>query len=325
MEGVEELGDRVVLGQVQGGDAEPAPAQGDLLDAEGLAGARRSEDGDGDWLGGVLPCVPVVICIDVLVQQGLDGVVVLDLPQVYRRQNPVAADGDMAEQVVRPLQHDVLGHCQIAPGLRFAELVQDAEGVGTGDQGLQAPVGHRHPADLTVLPALSQAAQDLIEVGGVTQGPLLAAVGGEEQGPVPVLPDEGALLVEEDHHVLPAAQGPQGIIYRQLEEEFIHGTLVGDLPADGEVQLAQVLHAEQGRLGGGEGLGQQQAGLIGLIVGSGFHGGLLSERAGPGPGGRCLFSIVDAFSGLGKSWGWEMKREKCHTKNNNCHTKERNP
>ena len=30
-------------------------------------------------------------------------------------------------------------------------------------------------------------------------------------------------------------------------------------------------------------------------------------------------------SGLGKSWGWEMKREKCHTKNNNCHTKERNP
>lgn len=81
MEGVEELGDRVVLGQVQGGDAEPAPAQGDLLDAEGLAGARRSEDGDGDWLGGVLPCVPVVICIDVLVQQGLDGVVVLDLPR----------------------------------------------------------------------------------------------------------------------------------------------------------------------------------------------------------------------------------------------------
>ena len=197
--------------------------------------------------------------------------------------------------MVRPLQHDVLGHCQIAPGLRFAELVQDTEGVGTGDQGLQAPVGHRHPADLTVLPALSQAAQDLIEVGGVTQGPLLAAVGGEEQGPVPVLPDEGALLVEEDHHVLPAAQGPQGIIYRQLEEEFIHGALVGDLPADGKVQLAQVLHAEQWRLGGGEGLGQQQAGLIGLIVGSGFHGGLLSERAGPGPGGRCLFSIVDAF------------------------------
>ena len=89
-------------GTGSGGDAEPAPAQGDLLDAEGLAGARRSEDGDGDWLGGVLPCVPVVICIDVLVQQGLDGVVVLDLPQVYRRQNPVAADGDMAEQVVRP-------------------------------------------------------------------------------------------------------------------------------------------------------------------------------------------------------------------------------
>ena len=81
MEGVEELGTESYWDRFRGGDAEPAPAQGDLLDAEGLAGARRSEDGDGDWLGGVLPCVPVVICIDVLVQQGLDGVVVLDLPR----------------------------------------------------------------------------------------------------------------------------------------------------------------------------------------------------------------------------------------------------
>ena len=37
-------------------------------------------------------------------------------------------------------------------------------------------------------------------------------------------------------------------------------------PYQSGLLLAQVLHAEQWRLGGGEGLGQQQAGLIGLIV-----------------------------------------------------------
>ena len=113
------------------------------------------------------------------------------------------------------------------------------------------------------------------------------------------------------------------VVYARLPRTLA-ALLCGSAPVS-YTHLDVYKRQEQWRLGGGEGLGQQQAGLIGLIVGSGFHGGLLSERAGPGPGGRCLFSIVDAFSGLGKSWGWEMKRERCHTKNNNCHTKERNP
>ena len=247
MHGREQFAHRAVLGKIQRRNGIAPAAEGDLAHAKAFARARRAEHRHRNGLG-VFPFGAMVVVINILIQQALDGVVVFDLVTVHRRKGAVAAHRHMAEQFAGAHQHNALGHSQIAAGLAFAIFIQNAEGRHPADQGFGAALGHTHTAHLAQLQLFIQALQHRIQRRIRGQSALFAAVGGEDQIPLAVLTFQNALLVEQHSHILAGVQRAQAIADGQLHQKCIHRVFIRNAAPNGIVQLAQMLHLQQGDL-----------------------------------------------------------------------------
>ena len=243
LQGLEQFHRVAVLGKVQCRDDEAPAGLRDLLHAEGFARAGRSEDRDGQRLQLFVIHV-VVIAVDVILQQSLDGVIALHLVLVHRRHFAVAAHRYVLEKVVRSSLYGLLRHREIPARLALAVFVKNGEGGVARDQSLQTALRHRQTADQSRLQILHQLLQDRIQWGVLRKGQPLAVGRREQERPLFVLPDQRPLLVQTDHHVLPVPQGPQRVVCRQLQKELIDSSLIGDASRDGEIQFPEMRHLE---------------------------------------------------------------------------------
>ena len=149
------------------------------------------------------------------------------------------------KQPFRSVQHDLLGHGQIAAVLCLTEFIQNAERGRMRDQSLETAFGNVDLADKPLPVFFLKLDKDLVQVGIVLQRAFFAAVRGEHEDPLPRFQDQRALLVEQYDHFRQGVQFTHGVVDGKLQHKVIYRSLIGGFPGNQKIQLAQVLHQKQ--------------------------------------------------------------------------------
>ena len=234
-----------VLGQIQGGGPESAAAFGDLLYAEGFARSRRAEYRHRQGLHSASVLQHVTLG-DIIVKQGPDGVIILDLVLVDSGHLVVPAEGHPGEQFLRPLVDDPLRHRQVSARLLFAVLIQDHEGGNIFQKCRKASLRNGDSLHASFLLPLQKAHVHRPEGSILRKGQKLARIRREQKVKTSPLSYESAFLVQKYHHIGVGPESPQRVVDRQLQQELVDGPLIGNPPCNRKIQLPQMLHLKKG-------------------------------------------------------------------------------
>lgn len=233
------------LRQVDGIHRKISAGLRNLLHAKGFAGARIAENGDGQRLDALAQFCRLAL-FRIIVQQHLDGVVILDFPHIHGGEIFVPAYRNAVQQFIGSVGDNLFRYRQILSRLGFAVFIQNGERRGVGHQGFQTAIRDPAACQLSGGPFFFQNRQNRNQGVFIRQSRTFEFVRRKIQGPLSVLPNQGPLFVQQDHHILPIPKGAHGIVYVQHQQKVVHRPLIRNLPGNPVIHAPKPVHGQKG-------------------------------------------------------------------------------